>query len=555
MKSGKVRTLLKRTLLCTLALAMLLAMAACGPSSSQASGNPVNSEPAVNSNPGTGEPSNSPEGPGGETSGKTKGGDLVLTASAFSGFFQPKSQTTAMETCWPALESLGYQTDVDEPWRPKLAESWDIDYDNFTMTLHLKKGVTFHNGDTFDADDVVFSLASRNDYGTQSNIGSPVSVEKTDDYTVVVTFADFSLNYEAWILPQFMYSKTAFDEHDVDWMMNNIVGTGPYKMKEFLPDDHLSFERYDDYWGEPGNVDTFTWRFITDETAAAAAFMNGETGRISPMAASTSQLLMNSGFEPVVAPAITGLQNYIVPITLDPDAPLSNKAVRQALYTYGVDWDAMAEALGSGAYYHTDAYALTGNPYYTEDLEFTNGADYDKCKQLLADAGYPDGFSTEIYYGTGAGGTEAIATYVQAELAKVGVTVECVPVDGTLMNSEYWSGKTAKTGMIISGLFFTPLQTLRLNQTNGPTGTQSAVTNWSDEAIEYFNQVNAAKTMEDQNKALHDFVVQIVQEDSVYWPVYNGSTYEFYQSWCHYSDTARIGNAGFDPHEVWVDAH
>lgn len=551
MKSRKTRDLLKRVLVCTLALAMVLALAACGSSDSQESSNPGNSSnPTDSSNPG-----NPTEGPGGDTSDKTKGGDLVLTTTMFSGFFQPKSQTTAMETCWPALETLGYQTDVNEPWQPRLAESWDIDADNFTMTLHLKKGVTFHNGDTFDADDVVFSLASRNDYGTQSNIGSPVSIEKTDDYTVVVTFSEFSLNYEAWILSQFIYSKQAFDEHDVDWMMNNIVGTGPYKMKEFIPDDHLSFVRNDDYWGEPGNVDTFTWRFITDETAAAAAFMNGEIGRISPMAASTSQLLENSGFEPVIAPPITGSQNYIVPITLDPDAPLSNKAVRQALYTYGIDWDSMADALGNGAYYHTDAYALTGNPYYKEDLEFTNGPDYDKCKQLLADAGYPDGFSTEIYYGTGAGGTEAIATYVQAELAKVGVTVECVPVDGTLMNAEYWSGKSAKTGMIIAGLFYTPLQTQRLNQSNGPTGTQGAVTNWSDEAIEYFNQVNAARTMEEQNKAMYNFVVQIVQEDSVYWPVYNGSTYEFYQSWCHYSPVARIGNAGFDTHEIWVDAH
>ena len=62
-----------------------------------------------------------------------------------------------METCWPALESLGYQTDINEPWQPKLAESWDIDYDALTVTLHLKQGITFHNGDPFNADDVVFT--------------------------------------------------------------------------------------------------------------------------------------------------------------------------------------------------------------------------------------------------------------------------------------------------------------------------------------------------------------------------------------------------------------
>lgn len=123
------------------------------------------------------------------------------------------------------------------------------------------------------------------------------------------------------------------------------------------------------------------------------------------------------------------------------------------------------------------------------------------------------------------------------------------------MNAEYWSGKTAKTGMIISGLFFTPIQTLRLNQSNGPTGTQAAVTTWSDETKELFNKINAAKTQEEQNQLMHEYAVRIVQEESIYWPVYNGATYEFYQDWCHYSDKARIGNAGFDAHEIWVDAH
>ena len=338
-------------------------------------------------------------------------------------------------------------------------------------------------------------------------------------------------------------------------MMNNIVGTGPYKMTEFIPDDHLSFDRYDDYWGEPGNVDTFTWKYIPDDTAQAAAFLNGEIGRLSPLAASTSQILMDSGFEPVVVPPITGGQCYIVPISLDPSDPLSNQTVRQAIYQYGIDWDTMAETLGNGTYYHTDAYALTGNSYYTEELEFTDTPDYEKCKQMLTQAGYANGFSTAIYYGSNDATHQAVATFVQAELAKVGVKVECVPVDGTVMSAEYWSGKATQSGMIIGRLYYTPLQTYRLNQTNGPTGSQSRVTSWSDETIDLFNKVNAARNMEEQNELMRQFVKLFVQEECIYWPVYNSLTYEFYQDWCHYSDTARIGNAGFDPHEVWVDAH
>lgn len=545
MKWRNLRDLLKRTTFFALALVMLLTLVACGTPDANESKTPApqDSEVPVDSE----HPSVAP--------GKTKGGDLVLTTNMFTGFFQPKSQTTAMETCWPAMETLGYQTDINAPWQPKLAESWEIDYENFTVTFHLRENVFFHNGDIFNADDVVFSFGIRNEFGTQSNIGAPVSVEKVNDYTVVVTFKEFSLNYEAWLLPQFIYSKETYDEKGVDWMMNNIVGTGPYKMTEYIPDDHLSFERNDDYWGEPGNVDTFTWKYITDPTAQAAAFLNGEIGRLTPAAASTSQILKDSGFEPVVVPPITGGQCYIVPITIDASDPLSNKTVRQAIYQYGIDWDTLAETLGNGTYYHTDAYALTGNSYYTEELEFTNGPDYEKCKQMLAQAGYSNGFNTSIYYNSSDTNHQGVATFIQAELAKVGINVECVPVDRTIMQGEYWSGKAVQNGMNIGNLFYTPMQTYRLNQTNGPTGSQSKVTNWSAEALDLFNKVNAAKNMEEQNELMRQFVKLFVQEDCVYWPVYNPATYEFYQSWCHYSDNARIGNAGFDPREIWVDVH
>lgn len=547
------------------ALCLTMAAAGCGSTESQnapagESGQKetsVNTEQTAAAQAETVDATNTGSNNYAEGSERTQGGELNNVTSMFTGFFQPQSQTTAMEVCWPALESLAYQT-ADGEWHPRLAESWEVDRENaHTVTIHLKQGISFDNGDPFDADDVVFTYMSRFDYGTQSNIGAPASVEKVDDYTVVVTYDAFSLDYESWLLPQFMYSKETFDEKGEDWMINNIVGTGPYKMKEYIPDESLSFVRNDNYWGEPGNVDTLSFRLIQDSTAQTAAFLNGEIDRIVANSPTVYKLLTDNGYTPVISKAAVGQQNSIVPITMNPDDPLSKKEVRQAIYQFGIDWDVMAETLGGGTFYHTDAYALPENTYYTEDLEFTAGADYEKCKSMIADAGYPDGFSTSIYYGSNSiGGTAAsIATFVQAELAKCGITVECVPVDGTVLSSEYWAGKSVDSGMIVSGLYYTPLQTLRLNQTDGPTGAHRAVTTWSDEILQKFDEVNAATSQEEQDRLMREFVTMFVQEECIYWPAINGRTPEFYQSWCHYSENARIGNAGFDSHEIWVDAH
>ncbi len=548
MKNTNFRHFLKHCVLGITIFALVLAFAGCGQKGSVSTPSGTHTDSKIS---GTGS-ANYVEG-----AERTKGGEVVNVVTAFNGFFAPKSQTTAMDVCWPALETLGYQT-ADGVWKPKLAESWEIDSDKFTVTLHIRKGVKFHNGDTFDAKDVEWTLSVRNTYGTASNIGSPVSIKATDDYTVVVTYKSFSLDYLNWLLPQFMYSKDTFDEKGENWVINNIVGTGPYKMKEYIPDDHLTYVRADSYWGDKtAYVDTFTWRVIPDTTAQVAAFMNGEISRLSAPNATALKLLESKGYKGVEAGALAGMQFYIMPITLDTTSPLSKKEVRQAIYTYGIDWDAMASSLGGGTYYHTDAYGVTGNPYYTKDLEFTNGPDYAKAKKLLADAGYPNGFSTKLYYGTGGQfvGSDAIATYAQAELAKIGVTVECVPLDPTVLQNDYMKGKVAKSGMLIGGTYFTPLQTQRLNQMHSPNGTMSGVMTYSDKLLELFNKIGAAKTQEDQNKALRDFVVQYVQVDSNYWPVYNSRTVEFYQKWTHYSGNARIGNAGFDPFEIWVDKH
>ena len=221
-----------------LALCMALSLAACGSKDPDTTA----SLPPAPSGTESGAPSTA----------RALGGDLVLPFTSTMGeFFNPYKQGNLIEYGWPCYEPLA-QLKPDGQWHPCLAESWEVDGEGHTITVKLRQGVTFHNGDTLDADDLVFTLQSRLDYGTASAIGNPSAVEKVDDYTVRVRWDAFSLDYELWILKEYVYSKSAVEDNGLDWILNNMVGTGPYVMSEFIPDVHLRFTRSDSYW-RPGH--------------------------------------------------------------------------------------------------------------------------------------------------------------------------------------------------------------------------------------------------------------------------------------------------------------
>lgn len=133
-----------------------------------------------------------------------KGGKLTMGETGDVGeFFSPYKQGTLVTYGWAVYEPLAWLSS-DGTWTPCLAESWERDDENFTLTVHLRKDVTFSGGEPMTADDVVFSHACRMEYGTASTIGNPASVEKVDDYTVVFTWPSFSLNYEVWVLGQYL---------------------------------------------------------------------------------------------------------------------------------------------------------------------------------------------------------------------------------------------------------------------------------------------------------------------------------------------------------------
>ena len=446
-----------------------------------------------------------------------KGGDLVIsTASAFNNFFTPYQAGNANVWGMFCMEPLGKKIvgTVDD-YQLILAESIDIDEENFTMTIHVRQGVTFHSGDPCNAEDVAWTIQSWIDYGRGAQIGNPVSVTEVDEYTVEVKWDAFNVNYKTWILPTMIFSKQTFDKIGLDAMMTSFDGTGPYVMDEYVEDYSLSFTRNENYW-QPHDYgpDTITFLYISDPTSMAASVMNGDVDYMPIDAPEIKELFINSGWELVPQYANAGNVSYLVPITNVEDDPWYNLKVREAVFTHGLDLNGIANAIVGDSGYHTDAIGYKDSTYYDEGLEFTS-LDYDLAKQMLADAGYSDGFSTKIY--TGSTGT-VIATAVQGELEKIGITAKVETVEMTDLQ-KIWAGENTEGGLMVGALYFPDPILERLNKFYGPYGSMSGATTWSQEEYDLYDKIATARTMEEQDQLIYDFCVEFVQKQFHFLPL------------------------------------
>lgn len=298
-----------------------------------------------------------------------KGGTMTIaTNQQFNSMFNPYQAGNAVDWGWPCLETLGFQY-PGQGWQLLLADSFDVDASSGLVTIGVKKGIKFHNGDTLDAEDVAFSIQAWVDYGRGATIGNPSSVTVKDEYTVEVKYDVFSLNIQDWLLTAFIFSKTAFEENGLDWMLTHMVGTGPYKMVGFTPDVSIEYERWDGYRDEytkgPEKIKVL---YITEETTTLAAFLSGDVTFFKTTSAETVQQLNAYGFNPETMVGGTEFVHYAIPMTVVDGDPLCKKEVRQAIYLYGIDWDAYAYALLGDMGYHTDSIGAAGCPYYDESL-------------------------------------------------------------------------------------------------------------------------------------------------------------------------------------------
>jgi len=382
----------------------------------------------------------------------TDGESTARTDSIFEGLVEYKAGSAEIQPC--------------------LATSWVISPDGKNMTFTLRQGVKFHDGTNFNADAVVFSFERQYNtshlyyqYGEWAYWGYMFSdiqkVEKIDNYTVKIVLsrpnAAIMTSLAMFTVAIVSPTNAATWKEDA---FKHPCGTGPFKFVEWVKDDHITVEAFDDYWRGAPKLDKVIYRVITDPSARLLALQAGEIqGMEYPDPASLASIEADNDLKLLTAPGMNvgyvalnngygyndtnhnGMHDQDEPWVKTPGyfEPFANKSVRQAI-NYAID----KESIVTNLYKGTAIVAVNGMPPFmlgwnadVEDYPY----DPERARELLTEAGYPNGFNTTLwvmpvsrpYMFDPAKIGEAIQSY----LADVNINVEIYQID--------WSTYLAKT--------------------------------------------------------------------------------------------------------------
>ncbi len=303
---------------------------------------------------------------------------------------------------------------------PALARSWDISPDGLTYTFALHTGVTFHDGTGFDAGDVKFSLdrarAPDSTNAQKALFTGIADVTVVDPATVRVTLTQpnggFLFNL-AWGDAVIVAPETAATN------ATQPVGTGPFVLADWIQGDRIVLTRNPAYWGTPVALDRATFRIIPDPTAAFAALMAEDVDTFPnfPAPETLPQLAADPRFTVIVG----STEGETILAMNNGAPPFDNVKVRAAV-SHAIDRQAIVDGAMFGYGTPIGTHFAPHNPAYL-DLTAQSAYDPATAKALLAEAGFPDGFTTTLKLPPptyARRGGEIIA----AQLAEIGITAE-----------------------------------------------------------------------------------------------------------------------------------
>jgi peptide/nickel transport system substrate-binding protein len=347
----------------------------------------------------TGTPTAAATGPA--TSGSAEGGTLVVAISSDPGSLNPAITTsgavhTASETFFNGLVAL----DESGAPVPELAESWEIGDDGREYTFTLRDDVTWHDGEPFTADDVVFTFNEvllEFHARTSASMGSSIeSIEAPDDHTVVFRFTEpyapllQQLNVtEAPILPEHVYADGDIQEHPANTAP---VGTGPFVFESYSEGSEIRGTANPDYFEEGPFLDGLVMRVIPDEASQLLALENGEVDFLWGVPGpDIARLEDDPAIQLGTTPSNPGGANCIMTVSFNLERPItSSHEVRRAI-AHALDRERFLEQVQFGQGQVATAPISSGIPWAHADDVGLPSYDLEESARLLDEAGWTQG--------------------------------------------------------------------------------------------------------------------------------------------------------------------
>lgn len=332
-----------------------------------------------------------------------------------------------------------YFMENDTTLSPRLAESYELADDGMTYTFKLRDA-KFHNGDPVTADDVVFSFERAKAAPAMTNRTMSIeTVKAIDPKTVEVKTIDVMTAALNNIVEIEILSKKAVEAAGDKFGISVVdCGTGPYHVVSFDPSSKIEFEAFEDYYRDAASIKKITYRIMTDTSSAFIAFESGDLDMV-PVPLSNWKVVEESGKYQTGLGKETHVSYMPLNIT---QPPFDNKKLRQAI-AYAVDKESIVIAAYEGLANVAD---FMMNPEYLVDAPSTGVTyNYDpvKAKELLNEAGYPNGVDIGEMLIIGSGYWPKIAQVLQQDFAKIGITCTIQPMDTSAVISDMKKGNYA----------------------------------------------------------------------------------------------------------------
>ncbi|WP_019378097.1 glutathione ABC transporter substrate-binding protein [Virgibacillus halodenitrificans] len=385
---------------------------------------------------------------------------------------------------------------------PVLAEDYEVSEDALEYTFKLREGVTFHDGEPFNAEAVKANfdriMDEDKDLRAKRNFQYVDKMEVLGDYEVKFTLNQpFSAMLNKFAMVPFISPKAIKEDKDLGL---NPVGTGPFQFNKWNQGDSLVVDKYADYWGEDAtNVEKVVYKPVPENGSRAAMLKTGEADFVYPVPQQNVKDFENND-DVVIEKTPSTIARYVSINTFK--EPFNDVKVRKAM-NMAVNKEAYIDVVKNGYASILDSTMSSETQYYSKQEPYT--FDVEEAKKLMKEAGYADGFEAEIW-GNSSSETIQGMEFIKQQLAQIDINVSIKSMEEGTLSDEIYTPETPEDAKVqmwyvswspSSGDADGATRSLFSSEYFPPNGANTAYFNNSD-VDKWINAANETSVKEEQ---------------------------------------------------------